>query len=136
MYDSMSTAGAAKADFGKRAIAYIIDAVLVAIVNQILSAILGGTLGSVLGIIVSLAYFGYFWTSDRWPGQTLGDVAMKIQVVRKDGKPIDYTTALLRWVGYIISAIPIGLGFWWVLWDPEKQGWMDKIAGTYVIQKT
>lgn len=27
------------------------------------------------------------------------------------------------------------LGFLWMIWDPRKQGWHDKIAGTYVVKK-
>jgi uncharacterized RDD family membrane protein YckC len=126
----MSTAGAAKASWGSRLIAYIIDIIPLIIVNIILQVILRT---SVLGIIVDFAYFGYFWTTT---GQTLGAQAMKIQVVRKDSKPIDWTTAIIRYVGYIISGIPLGLGFLWALWDPEQQGWHDKIANTYVVQKS
>jgi len=41
--------------------------------------------------------------------------------------------ALLRYLGYIISSIPLGLGFLWILHDTRKQGWHDKIARTVVI---
>ena len=50
------------------------------------------------------------------------------------GGLIDMGTALLRYVGYIVSAIPLALGFLWIIWDPEKQGWHDKIAKTRVIR--
>jgi uncharacterized RDD family membrane protein YckC len=26
------------------------------------------------------------------------------------------------------------LGFFWIIWDAEKQGWHDKIAGTVVVR--
>lgn len=41
--------------------------------------------------------------------------------------------ALLRYLGYFISAIPLGLGFLWILRDTRKQGWHDKMARTVVI---
>jgi uncharacterized RDD family membrane protein YckC len=41
-----------------------------------------------------------------------------------------------RYLGYFVSTIPFGLGLLWVGWDPRKQGWHDKLAGTVVIRKT
>jgi uncharacterized RDD family membrane protein YckC len=26
------------------------------------------------------------------------------------------------------------LGFFWILWDKDQQGWHDKIAGTVVVR--
>lgn len=51
-----------------------------------------------------------------------------------DGKKIDVVRGLLRYVGYIISAIPFLLGFIWAAFDSRKQGWHDKIAATVVIR--
>lgn len=39
-----------------------------------------------------------------------------------------------RYLGYFVSLIPCGLGLLWVGWDPRKQGWHDKLAGTVVIK--
>jgi len=41
---------------------------------------------------------------------------------------------LLRYLGYYVSLIPFGLGFLWIMVDPRKQGWHDKIAGTVVVR--
>ena len=41
---------------------------------------------------------------------------------------------LLRYVGIIISIIPLFLGLIWAAFDPRKQGWHDKIAKTRVIK--
>lgn len=41
----------------------------------------------------------------------------------------------VRYLGYYISALTLGLGFFWVGWDGRKQGWHDKIAGTLVIKE-
>ena len=41
---------------------------------------------------------------------------------------------LLRYVGIIISIIPLFLGLIWAAFDSRKQGWHDKIAGTYVVK--
>jgi uncharacterized RDD family membrane protein YckC len=39
-----------------------------------------------------------------------------------------------RYFGYILSALPLFLGFLWAAWDPKKQTWHDKLAGTYVVR--
>jgi uncharacterized RDD family membrane protein YckC len=33
------------------------------------------------------------------------------------------------------SAIPLYLGFLWMLWDNKKQTWHDKAAGTVVVAR-
>ncbi len=33
-----------------------------------------------------------------------------------------------------VSALPLYLGFLWVIWDPHKQAWHDKIFRTYVLK--
>jgi uncharacterized RDD family membrane protein YckC len=39
-----------------------------------------------------------------------------------------------RYLGYIPCVLSLGLGLLWVAWDPRKQGWHDKLAGTVVIK--
>ena len=41
---------------------------------------------------------------------------------------------VLRYIGDYIAMLPLFLGILWVAWDPRKQGWHDKIAGTVVIR--
>ena len=36
----------------------------------------------------------------------------------------------------ILSFIPLGLGYAWALWDPQRQTWHDKIMHTYVMRDT
>ena len=39
-----------------------------------------------------------------------------------------------RYLAYFLSTLPFGLGLLWVAWDPKKQGWHDKLAGTVVVR--
>jgi len=84
-----------------------------------------------MAVLVNAAYFTYFYGTT---GQTPGKKLLGLKVVRTDGKPMTPGIAFLRWVGYIISKLPFFLGFIWVAFDGRKQGWHDKIAGTYVIK--
>ena len=40
----------------------------------------------------------------------------------------------MRGLTGIFSLVVAGLGFLWMLWDPERQTWHDRVAGTYVVK--
>ena len=128
---ALSVENAPKGGFWIRVVAAIIDGVLLAVVGGILKAIFGTTAGGGLSTLIGLVYFVYFWTST---GQTIGHKALSLRVVKMDGSNLSITDAIIRYVGEIISAIVIFLGFIWVGFDPHKQGWHDKMAHTYVIK--
>lgn len=68
------------------------------------------------------------------PGQTLGKRALSIRVIDyRTGGPIGFGRGAIRYVGRILSSIPIALGFLWMIWDREKQTWHDKVATTVVV---
>ncbi len=77
-----------------------------------------------------LVYFIGFWI---WRGQTLGQMATHIKVVRADGQPMDLGVATLRFVGLLVCGLTLGIGFLFILFDERKRGLHDRIAGTYVI---
>ena len=67
---------------------------------------------------------------------TPGKLIFRARVVDADtGEPASLGRYILRYVGYILSAIPLGLGFIWVAFDKRKQGWHDKMANTVVVQR-
>lgn len=132
-----SLVGAPKAGFWIRVGAYLIDAVILFIVNLIITAVLNGspTLRSLVQLILGIAYFSYLWSnSSPWPGQTIGMKALNLRVVRTDGSDLTVLQGFIRYVGLVISFIVIFIGVIWVAFDPNKQGWHDKIAGTYVVR--
>ena len=53
----------------------------------------------------------------------------------ENGQAIDIGKAVLRYVGFVISIIPLAIGLIWAGFDPRKQGWHEKIAGTYVVRR-
>jgi uncharacterized RDD family membrane protein YckC len=55
-------------------------------------------------------------------------------VTRLNGTPVGGADAIVRGLAAIFSFVPFGLGFFWILRDPERQAWHDKIAGTYVVK--
>jgi uncharacterized RDD family membrane protein YckC len=83
------------------------------------------------GFLVVLAYFTAMWT---WKGTTVGGVIVGLKVVRLDGQPLSITVALVRCLACMFGVMVFFLGFLWIAWDEEKQGWHDKIAGTVVLR--
>ncbi|TMB64214.1 MAG: RDD family protein [Chloroflexi bacterium] len=127
----------AKAGFWIRVVAFIIDSIIVGVVNAIIAAILNSSTTGRSGIqtLLGIIYFTYFWSSSSpWPGQTVGDKLLSLRVIRTDGSDLTIVQALIRYVGLFISFIVIFIGVIWVAFDPNKQGWHDKIAGTYVVK--
>ena len=134
----MELASARKAGFWVRVVAYIIDAIIVGVVMGVISGVLSAAMGadgaaglvSLISIIISVGYYVYFWTTS---GQTVGQKVMSLRVIRTDGSPLTVTNAILRLVGLWISTVALFIGLIWVAFDANKQGWHDKIAGTYVV---
>lgn len=81
--------------------------------------------------IIPLAYLLGFWI---WKSATPGKLLFKLQIHGPDGKVLTPQTAVLRFLGYLVNALTLGIGFLWIVWDKEKQGLHDKIAKTHVVQ--
>jgi uncharacterized RDD family membrane protein YckC len=110
-----------RAGFWIRMAALVVDTVLIAIVFHFPPVFLPAL----------AAYGALLW---RFRGSTIGGIIFRLKVVRVDGKPMDWVTAIVRALACFLSLAFIGLGFIWIGFDPEKQGWHDKIAGTVVVK--
>jgi uncharacterized RDD family membrane protein YckC len=84
-----------------------------------------------LGFLIALAYFTGMWA---WKGTTIGGIVIGLKVVRVDGDPVTFAVALVRALAAAFSIVVLFLGFLWIAWDAERQGWHDKIAGTVVLK--
>jgi uncharacterized RDD family membrane protein YckC len=109
--------------------------------------------------LVTLIYGRQYWSSTDWihgPADFLvnwflpavavvlfwvyrqatpGKIAIGARIVdaRTGAKP--GTGQLVgRYLAYYVSIIPLMLGILWVAFDPRKQGWHDKLAGTVVVR--
>jgi uncharacterized RDD family membrane protein YckC len=81
-------------------------------------------------VLMDMVYFTWF---HGVTGQTPGKILMRLRVVQENDESLTFGLAFLRWVGYMISAIPAGFGFIWIAFDRKKRGWHDRIAGTVVV---
>jgi len=82
------------------------------------------------GLVIAVGTL-LFW---RYQGATPGKIAMAARIVDAQTGGSPRTARLVvRFFAYIVSALPLCLGFLWIAFDRRKQGWHDKIAGTVVI---
>jgi uncharacterized RDD family membrane protein YckC len=126
----LAAAAMPRAGFWIRMAALLIDCILVGVV--------------VLGIVIDtfdapdqlwllgLATYGAIMWKTK--GTTIGGIVCGIRVVRRDGAPINWDTAIVRALGCFLSLVVAGLGFLWIVFDPDRQAWHDKIAGTLVVR--
>ena len=114
-----------RAGFWLRMAALLIDLVLVGFALGMI-----GHHGSDGMLLVLAGYGAVMW---RLNGTTVGGIICNLKVVRLDGRPIGWETAILRALGCFLSLVVAGLGFFWIAFDREHQAWHDKIAGTVVV---
>lgn len=120
--------------FWRRVGAYVIDWFILGFIQSPLSFVFFFLpysyyydFGSVVNIIYTIGFWG---KKSRTPGK----MALSITIVTEEGQPISTGRAFIRYFGYIPCFLSLGLGFFWIIWDRNKQGWHDKLANTYVIR--
>ncbi len=91
----------------------------------VISSVTDYLLFGVLAVIFWLKY-------QASPGKLL--LGLRIQNA-KNGAPPALGQLILRYVAYLISAIPLMAGFFAILFTDKKRGWHDMIAGTEVVYK-
>ena len=65
---------------------------------------------------------------------SIGKMAISAKIVdAKTGKAPTKRQLIGRYFAYLLSSLPLGIGFLWIAFDPKKQGWHDKLAGTAVV---
>lgn len=126
----------------KRLAAHVVDGMLPmvgVIVLFFLPAVthasgVGAGVGILLGI--GLILFYVVWALMLFGrGRTPGKRMLGLRVVKENGQPAGFATMFFReWLGKMLSALIFALGFLWILFDREKQGWHDKLMSTYVAE--
>ena len=119
-----------RALFRDRLAAFIVDLIAVGMVAAFLGAIFDFD-GPGPFFPLLLVYYIVFWT---WKQTSFGGLVCQLRLVRTDGMPLSFADSLVRGLAGIFSLLVFGLGALWIIRDPERQAWHDKIAGTYVVK--
>ena len=129
-----------KAGFVIRVRAYLFDIAILFIVDGVIFEVLlhVGLEGwwPLVDLILGASYFSVLWShaSPLGAGRTVGSQRCGLQVIRTDGSDLAFTQGLIRWAALLVSFLVLFIGVIWVAFDADKQGWHDKMAGTYVIR--
>ena len=132
--------------FWARVGAAIIDAVLLLLVTAPpLTAIYGsaywlgdgplihGFADLLISWVLPAAATVAFWL---WKRATPGKLIIGAEIVdARTGAAPTLGQAIGRYLGYFVSLVALLLGYLWVGFDPRKQGWHDKLAGTVVVRR-
>ena len=86
-------------------------------------------------VFYSLGTLFFLWYSRAiGHGRTVGKRATECKVIDAETEAtIGWRRGALRTAAMAVSAIPLGLGFLWPLWDPQRRTFHDMIAKTRVI---
>jgi uncharacterized RDD family membrane protein YckC len=118
-----------RALFRDRLAAFVIDVLVLFVTVFFLDAI--NLVDAEAFFPLLLIYMIVSWT---WKQTTFGGIVCQIRLVRTDGGPLSFADALVRALAGIFSLALLAIGTLWILRDPERQAWHDKIAGTYVVK--
>lgn len=129
-----------KAGFLMRVSALIIDEIILVsltfILLQGLRLLIGpNLLHSIWFIIIFYELLDYNYYTLFWlfGGQTPGKRLMKTRLIKVDGSNFTYKDAFIRYWTWMIGVALLGIGYFWIAWHKDKQGWNDIMAKTYVI---
>lgn len=95
-----------------------------------------GIIIAIIGVILAFLYEPVLTArKGERNGQTPGRQVMNIRITNLQGGPISTGQAWGRSLfRQFISGSLFYLGYLWMLWDPMKQAWHDKVANTVVLR--
>ena len=117
-----------------RLYAFTIDLGLLMMIIYTVAPRAGGAIFSNESVAPNLVFLlGYFILPTIIWGRTPGKWVAGIVVVDSDGRTPGPAAIPREMIGKLVSFLAAGIGIIWLIFDPKRQGWHDKIAGTYVV---
>jgi uncharacterized RDD family membrane protein YckC len=130
-----------KAGFWMRVSALTIDEILLVALTYVLLQIVkplisSDLLHSVWFIILFYEFLDYNYYTLFWVfgGQTPGKKILKTKLIKVDGSDFTYKDAFIRYWSWMIGVALLGIGYIWIAFHKNKQGWNDIAAKTYVVR--
>lgn len=78
-------------------------------------------------VVIAYLFYAGFWSRH---GRTLGMQSWRLQLETGNGEKPNFARSSLRFFAAALSLVPLGLGFWWQLWDKDGLAWHDRLSGT------
>lgn len=123
------------ADFAERLVAFSVDYALFFLGAQVSLLALSRVVALpenewvILWNALFLLYQAYASCEGR---VSLGKQLLGLKVVTVDSEPLSLGQSVIRALAYIPGSV-LSLGFLWSLISPNRQGWHDLAAGSYVV---
>jgi uncharacterized RDD family membrane protein YckC len=125
--------------FFKRAVADIIDALIMSIFASAIVFMMVGNTGSSqaqtgISIITTIGLFLYWaiWESSSYQASP-GKMMVSLRVIGFKGKKVDALQSIGRNAAKFLSIAAVFGGIIAILFHPERKGWHDSLSGTEVI---
>jgi len=118
------------ADWGTRALGFIIDWLPIAILNAVLYRV---TFINALAGLIGLAYWLYLGHMEGVTGQTPGKAIMGLRLVNDKGELIGSGPGIGRKVAHVVDSLVCLLGWLLPLVDSKRQTIADKLLQSYVV---
>ena len=87
-------------------------------------------LGALVWAVIAGAFLVLFWSG---AGRTPGMNFLGLRMLSPNGDEVSPRQAFRRLVWSVIAALPLGLGFWGILFEERRCGWPDRRADTRVL---
>lgn len=127
LYDSLLVAGLLM--FGTLLVMFIRSFFIADGMQEVPNTGISGLIFQIYLVLIVVGFFTLFWVRS---GRTLGMQAWRLQVENLQGERISVRQALIRIFAAMLSAACGGLGYLWVVFDPEGCAWHDRISGTRI----
>ena len=128
-----------KAGFWIRFVAHIVDSVYIWFVTLPISIVSLFTSGDVDNLLNTISIVLGVYILARKTGELGGSpwrAKMGVLIIdEQDGSFIGTQRAVFRIIMSYVSGLVLLLGYLWMLWDPKKQTWHDKIAKSVVVRR-
>ena len=92
-------------------------------------AVFGAAVQTILFLELFI-FFTYFWMAD---GQTIGMKAWRLHLMTSSGRRPSLNQLTLRFISAALSFVPLGLGYWWSLFDAEGRTWPDILSDSRIV---
>ena len=127
---------------GRRAVAVIIDSVLLGVLAYLIAMTTGGTTEAGFQLqggpffVFSLIGLAYYIVMEKLKGATLGKMAMGLKVVKDDGQPLDWGASVIRNLMRIIDGQLLYLVGAITVWVSKRNKRLGDMAAKTIVVRT
>jgi uncharacterized RDD family membrane protein YckC len=86
-----------------------------------------------ISVFIFSVIFFYYTFFTIFSGHTPGKAILGLRIVSTKGNKISFIRSTIRFFAYIPTLISLGIGFFWIIIDDQRQAWHDTLSGTFVV---